>query len=267
MGKRAAGGPLVPSGMREVLIDIAKRLGEVPTLSGELVKKRAEVSDTLHKNLDSMKEREVQVAGAVASEKNGDGKCVYPNEQARQAEFARRLQADTEYQNVKAEVDRLRQELRELDARIEETGRRHRSDSNMACLVASLLGAGLKEDAEAVLTAYAGGTGMAAEVEDAGKTVEHDSHAEAPAKPAAPETPAPSGGEDLETGVFKVLEARPGKNEGTIRAYVEGTEGKVALYAKNGAGKALAAAVGRTVEAKYRRLDKGLYAVQVRPVA
>lgn len=249
--------------MREVLVDIAKRLGEAPALCGELVRKRAEISDTLHKNLDSMKEREVQVAGAVASERNGDGKPVYPNEQARQAEIARRLQTDTGYQFVKGKVERLRQELRELDARIEETGRKHRSDSNMAYLVASLLGAGLKEDAEAVLAAYAEGSRTAAVEDDA----DHDSRNDAPAKPGAPGTPAPSGGGDLETGIFNVLEVRPGKSEGTIRAYVEGPEGKVALYAKNGAGKALAAAVGRTVEAKYRRLDRGLYAVQVRPVA
>ncbi|MDH7577166.1 MAG: hypothetical protein QHH75_04900 [Bacillota bacterium] len=257
MGKRAAGGPQVPFKMREVLVDIAKRLGEIPTLSGGLVKRRAEVSDALHKSLDSMKDREVQVAGAVAAEKNGDGKPAFPNEQARQAEIARRLAADPGYTFTRAEADLRRAELKELDAEIEQVGRRHRSDSNVAYLVASLLGAGLKEDAEAVLTAYAEGTG---------KTVEHDSHAEAPAKPAAPETPAPSGGDDLETGVFKVLEARPGKSDGTIRAYVEGPEGKVALYAKNGAGKTLAASVGRTVEAKYRHLDKGLYAVSLRPV-
>jgi len=250
--------------MREVLVDIAKRLGELPVVSGELSLKRAEIADKLHRNLDIAKEREVEIAGAVASEKNGDGKCVYPNEQARQAEIARRLQADAEYQNVKAEVDRLRQELRELDAKIEETGRRHRSDANIAFLAASLLNAGLREDAEAVLMAYAEGTGKTAEVGGTGKTVEQDSRAEAPAEKATLETPT---SEDLETGVFKVLEARPGKNEGTIRAYVEGPEGKVALYAKNGAGKVLAAAIGGTVEAKYRRLDKGLYAVQVRPVA
>lgn len=247
--------------MRDVLIDIAKRLGEAPALSGELVRKRAEISDALHKNLDTMKEREVEVAGAVAAEKNGDGKPVYPNEQARQAEIAKRLQADTGYQFVKGEVERLRQELRELDARIEEAGRRHRSDSNMAYLVASLLSAGLKQEAEDILAAYSDSTSGVA------GAPEQNSRSEAEAKLQALPEASSSGSEELETGVFRVLEARPGKSEGTIRAYVEGPDGKVALYAKNGAGKTLAAAVGRTVEAKYRRLDRGLYAVQVRPVA
>ncbi|MGB9792586.1 MAG: hypothetical protein ACPLTR_08435 [Thermacetogeniaceae bacterium] len=244
--------------MREVLIDIAKRLGEIPTLTGELVRRRAEVSDLLHKVLDSLKEREVETAGAVASEKNGDGKPAFPNEQARQAEISRRLQADAEYRRMRDETDRLRQELRELDARIEETGRRHRSDANMVYLVASLLNAGMREDAEAVLQAYA--EGAAAAAAPSGEEQAGEDTSPAVGQPA--EADADDG---LEIGTFKVLEARPGKNEGTVRAYVQGALGKAVLYAKNGAGKLLIASVGKTVEAKYRRLDKGLFAVQVRP--
>lgn len=243
-------------------MDIAKRLGEAPALCGELVRKRAEISDTLHKNLDSMKEREVQVAGAVASERNGDGKPAYPNEQARAAEIARRLNADTGYQFVKGEADRLRQELRELDARIEETGRRHRSDANMAYLVASLLSSRLKEDAEAVLEAYAEGAvpapAPAEEQGERGEPVDGQPNGK---------TPPPHEQDGLEVGTFQVLEARQGRSKDTIRAYVQGALGKAVLYAKNGVGQVLASSVGKTIEAKYRRLDRGLFAVQVRPVA
>lgn len=250
-----------PVKMREVLMEIAKRLGEVPVQAGELVRRRAEISDALHRALDALKQREVEVAGAVASERNGDGKPAYPNEQARAAEIAKRLAADTGYTFAKAEADLLRQELRELDARIEETGRRHRSDSNMAYLVASLLNAGLTADAEAVLTAYAEGACTPTQVP--APTQE--------AQPAAPQAPAGSGKskeDGLETGTFEVLEVRPGSKEGTIRAYCESeTTGKIAVYAKNGEGRTLASAIGRKVELKYRRVDRGLFAVSVRPVA
>lgn len=61
-----------------------------------------------------------------------------------------------------------------------------------------------------------------------------------------------------------VLEARPGKSEGTIRAYCQ-TEGgeKVAVYAKNGTGKKLAGAIGEAVAVKYKEMDHGWFAVAV----
>ena len=69
---------------------------------------------------------------------------------------------------------------------------------------------------------------------------------------------------ELLTGIFKVLEVRPGATEGTVRAYAEAQEdgSKVALYGKNGAAKTLSAAVGKTVKATYRPVDKGLFVVQ-----
>lgn len=252
MGKRAVG-PASTEKMREVLCEIAKRLGEVPTSSGELIRKRAETSDSLYKNLDGMKEKEINVAGAVATERNGDGRPVFPNEAVRNAEISRRLKADTEYQGIQKEVDRLRQELRKLDAQIEETSQRHRSDSNIVNLVSSMLGAGLKDEAARILSAYAEGittpkTPIESSTSEMQQTRDKDG--------------------DLETGVFLVLETRPGRNEGTIRAYVEAKDGtRTALFAKNGAGQTLATAIGKKVEAQYRRLDKGLYAIRVCPVA
>jgi len=52
---------------------------------------------------------------------------------------------------------RLRQELRTADVEIEHVSRRHHSDANMVYQVASLLGADLRAEAEAVLATY--GTG------------------------------------------------------------------------------------------------------------
>ncbi|MEW5934517.1 MAG: hypothetical protein AB1816_13150 [Bacillota bacterium] len=243
--------------MRETLEAVAKRLGELPALAGELVRRRAEVSDALHKALDRAKEIEARVGGEVAAVKNGDGRPVYGNEAARAAEIAQRLTADRAYQEARTEADRFRRELAELDARIEETGRRHRSDANLAYLVASLIGAGLRPEAEAVLAAYAEGcatqTGILPEAVAPGG-----------AEPVQAEEPAPAKGDDLLEGTFKVLEARSGKSPGTVRAWCEADDGtKVAVFGKNGTAKALSAAVGKRVTIRYRKLDKGLFAVKV----
>lgn len=248
--------------MKEVLEAIARRLGGTPSLAGELTRRRAEISDALHKTLDRAKEIEARIGGEVAGVRNGEGKPVYANEAARAAEIARRLAADREYQAARQEADRLRKELAEIDARIEETGRRHRSDANMAYLVASLLGVGLRPEAEAILAAYA--EGCAAQAAEA--TIPRGTPPEAPAPPApeARQEPAPAKGEgELAEGTFRVLEVRPGKSEGTVRAWAEGPEGKVALFAKNGVAKALAGAIGKEVRVKYRKLDKGLFATKV----
>jgi hypothetical protein len=70
----------------------------------------------------------------------------------------------------------------------------------------------------------------------------------------------------LESGTFTVLEVRAGKSEGTVRAYCQGEDGaKVPIYAKNGAAQALSKAVGKKVVVKFRRLDKGLFALEARP--
>ncbi len=264
--------------MKEILRELAVRLASAPTETARLVLERGEVSDALHRALDAIKEREAQVAGEVAAARNGDGKPLYPNEQARLAEIQRRLQADGDYQALKAEADRLRLRVRELDARMEEVSRRHRSDCRMADLAAALLNAGMREEALAALEAYAQGlAGQGDEPAEAQAEGQGQGQPEAQANASAQgqanaETQANAQGQDntqgLAEGTFKVLEARPGNSPGVVRAWCEGPQGqKVALYAKNGAAKALQGAVGKRVKARYRALDKGLYAVAVEVVA
>lgn len=262
-GKRAAGGPRVPWRMREVLAEIAKRLGEAPAAIGGLVRKRTEASDALHKALDTAEQIKAEVAGAVASERNAEGKPAFPNEQARLAEIARRLEADPGYRLAKEQADRLRAEVKEVEAQLEELGRRHRSDVQVAYLVASLLGAGLREEAEAVLRAYAEGC-RAGTGETEPEKPEAEGQPEVQPAPAAEEARKEDG---LEEATFRVLEARANER-GVVRAVVcvPGGE-KAAVFAKNSAAKALLGAVGKEVAVRYRRLDRGLFAVQVRPVA
>ena len=70
--------------------------------------------------------------------------------------------------------------------------------------------------------------------------------------------------DENETGEFTVLEARLGKSPGTVRAYCEASDGnKYAIFAKNGNGKKLSTAIGKTIRAKYIQGDKGLIAFEV----
>ncbi|KYH32041.1 hypothetical protein [Neomoorella mulderi] len=87
-----------------------------------------------------------------------------------------------------------------------------------------------------------------------------------PDRQAQPAQPAQDDS-GLETGIFHVLEARESR-PGVVRAYCQAEGGgKQAVFAKNGNSRALAGAVGKQVMVKYRRGDKGLIAVEVRPVA
>ncbi|MBC7106685.1 MAG: hypothetical protein H5T97_12190, partial [Firmicutes bacterium] len=133
----------------------------------------------------------------------------------------------------------------------------HRSDANLVYLVASLFQAGRADLAEAVLAAY----GEPQEAPEEPQAEPEPPRAEPQSQAQAPKA------DGLETGTVKVLEVRPGQGQGTVRAWCEGPEGKVAVYAKNGAARTLSGAVGRQVQIRYRRLDKGLFAVEARPVA
>ena len=286
--------------IREVLVEIAARLGGAPDRAAELIRERAEASDRLHKALGALEEFEAKVAGEVAAARDQDGRPLYPNEAARKAEVLRRLAADRDYQALEAEADAARARLHGLDAEIERASLRHRSDYAVVRLAAALLGAGKADIAEAVLGAYhragadtdgsANANGTGADGTNARSATSQDQapqgqvffqgqgHTQAQGQgQAQPQTQGQGGqghaqprGQDngLEASVFTVLEARPGSSPGTVRAWCEGADGrKVAVYGKNGAGEALAGAVGRRVEVRYRRGDKGLIAVEARPVA
>lgn len=271
--------------IREVLTEIAGRLGGAPDRAAGLIRERAEAADRLHKALAALEELEARVAGEVAAERDGDGRPAFPNEAARKAEALRRLAGDREHQALKAEADAARARLRGLDAEIERASLRHRGDAVIVQLAAALIGAGMADAAEAVLEAYhraANGTGGSTNAGDANaqdQAPQGQGHTRAPGQSQVQPQVGGQGesqpqGHDQgrdngpEAAVFTVLEARPGSSPGTVRAWCEGPDGrKVAVYGKNGAGEALAQAVGRRVEVKYRRGDKGLIAVEARPVA
>jgi len=225
--------------MMEV-VGIIQRLGETPATLERMVRARGEKCDALHDYIDRQKAIEIIVAGKVASERDAAGKPRFSNEALRRAEEARRLSVSAEYQAVLREVAEARRQLRELDALIEGVQRRHRSDTVLIGLITALLSAGRREDAEVVLQAYAGQAEATLATEPEA-TPEPAAPAAPVATPAAPapepadpapvtETQAATDKDDTITAV--VLEVRPGKTAGTVRAWAQlsNDERRVAVW-------------------------------------
>jgi len=241
-----------------MLIPAIERLAGAPKQMVVLLRERDAAREKLHRALDRMKEIETEVAGQVAAEKER-----FSNEAARNAETARRLKGNKEWLELRDKVvPAARKELEKAEAALEQLKLQFQADIAVVELVSALYHSGDPEKARKVLDAYSRGVEEGIEAVDTQESTPPD---------LQPEQPAPAQeqlqGNGLETGTFTVLEARQGSSPGTVRAWCEGPEGKVAVYGKNGAGKALAGAVGKQVEVKFRRGDKGLIAVGVRPVA
>jgi len=239
--------------MMRTLSEIVKRMGETPEKAGKLVRERGQAADALHKALDDAKSVEIRVAGEVAAQKNRDGKPVYVNAAMREFETARRLAEHKEYQELQGKIETYRNALRTLDAALESLRLRAASDQQVVALATALVNAGRVADAEAILGAYAGTDALKEQ--------------EAPKGQVPAEAPKTQANDGTETAVVTVLEARAGATQGTIRAYCEAPDGRHAVFGKNGVGQTLAGAVGRQVEIRYRRGDKGLIALAAKVVA
>lgn len=157
------------------------------------------------------------------------------------------------------ELNQARAEWAAADARLEALKARHAGAVALANLLAAYVQAG-KDTA-----------GLEAAIEAALNGQQAQKPAAQPAQQAQPaaQQAQPGGsaqsaqGDGAATGTFKVLEVRESK-PGVVRAYCEGPEGKVAVFAKNGNAQALAGAVGKQVEVRYRQGEKGLIALSVR---
>jgi hypothetical protein len=247
----------------KTLKELVEKTRTLPEQVAAMMAELAAKKQALHDLLAGQKEIEARVAGEVAAENGTDGRKKFPNEEARKGEVARRLKADTRYQAIEQELNRVRLELVELETNLERARYEFRAASTLLTLLASAVQANRPDIEQAVL---AHGAEPEAAEEPQAQAEPEPPRAEAEPKPE-PQAQGQAKADSLETATFKVLEVRSGKSEGTVRAYCEGPEGKVAVYAKNGAARALSGAVGRQVQIRYRRLDKGLFAVEARPVA
>jgi chromosome segregation ATPase len=243
--------------MTDTLKKLVEKTRTLPEQVADLTVQLAAKRQALHDLLNGQKEIETLIGGQVAAENGEDGRKRFPNEESRKAEVARRLKADTRYQAIEQELTKVRGELVDLEARLEQARYEFRAANTLLTLLASALQANRPDVEQAVLA-----HGAEAEAPE-----EPKAEAEPQAQEPKPEAQGQAKADGLETGTFTVLEVRAGKSEGTVRAYCEGDTGKVAVYAKNGAAKVLSGAAGRKVEVRFRRLDKGLFAVEARPVA
>ncbi|AEG15167.1 hypothetical protein Desku_1587 [Desulfofundulus kuznetsovii DSM 6115] len=162
--------------------------------------------------------------------------AIPPNQRTSSPELAK----------LREELNQARAEYAASEAKLEALKARHTGAVALANLLAAMVQAGKDTQAlEAVVEKALGG-----------EQAQPDQKAQPDGQTAVDGT---------ETGTFKVLELRQGKNQGVVRAWCEGADGrKVAVFAKNGAGQALAGAVGKMVEIKYRQGDRGLIALGVR---
>ena len=236
--------------MLRELVEQARRLPE------EVEKAAVEaqqLKQVLYELAEMQKRVEAEIAAEVANERNGDGKPAFPNEAARQGEISRRILASEKWRQLKKDVDEARREWWEAEARLERLKLEHRTAIALLDVVAGAIRAGKSpEEAEGLLAVDCKAPASKPSQNGGKPTATQDS------------TTSNGNGNGLKQAVVKVLEARPGKSEGTVRAWCETEDGdKVAVFGKNGTAKKLAAAVGGTVRVEYREGDYGWFAVKV----
>ena len=236
--------------MLRELVEQARRL---PAEAEKAAVEAAELKQQLYELAEMQKRLEAEIAAEVAGEKNGDGRPAFPNEAARQGEISRRILASERWRELKRDVDEARKAWWEAEAKLERMKLEHRTAIALLDVVAGAIRAGKSpEEAEGLLAVDCKAP-ASKPPENGGKpTATQDS------------TTSNGNGNGLKQAVVKVLEARPGKSEGTVRAWCETEDGdKVAVFGKNGTAKKLAAAVGGTVRVEYREGDYGWFAVKV----
>ncbi|MGQ9825957.1 MAG: hypothetical protein ACUVSK_13425, partial [Desulfotomaculales bacterium] len=136
------------------------------------------------------------------------------------------------------ELNAARAEYAASEAKLEALKARHAGAVALANLLAAMTQAG--KDTQALEAAIAEALGGAAQ--------EQKPAPEAQAQQAQAQDQANGQGQNdgAATGTFKVLECRESR-PGVVRAYCEGPEGKVAVFAKNGNAQTLAGAIGKQV--------------------
>jgi hypothetical protein len=251
--------------MLRTLIEQAHSL---PGTIDSMIREVAETKQRMHDLLQDKAKIEAQVAGEVANEPNGDGKKKYPNEEARKAEIARRLTDNELYQETDAAIRKTRDQVIDLEAKLDRSRYEHRSTTALLNLLAAAIQNGRQDVEAAVLTRIKDPEEQKTDAQEkftGALKVLNGSEDKSKGQNAVPQGNGNgSNGNGYKEAKVTVLEARPGKSAGTIRAYCQ-TEGgeKVAVYGKNGAGKKLAGAIGELVDVKYKEMDHGWFAVAV----
>ena len=223
----------------------------------------ADARQALHDTFEALKRHEVLISGQVAAERK-NSQPAFPNEDTRKAEVVRRLETDPEYQKLKMKLQDARVNLAFAEAELERAKADHAGLVAMTGLITAMVNAGKIDDVERFVHDVLGSDNLSDkhQTRDSGNAGCNNpvgtSSTSSETAVAGPE------GDELETGVFMVLEARESR-PGTVRGYCQSADGnKVAVYAKNSHGQFLAGAVGQFVQISYRKGDKGLIATSVK---
>jgi len=225
----------------------------------------------LHDIIDAIKRLEVLVAGNVASERKNN-QAIYPNEDVRKAEVVKRLENNNEYISLKEKLQDARMNLAFVEAELEKEKANHAGMVAITGLMTAMISKGqdkaLSNLEVAISTIFSGKQEYRADKETAvsvgGQTANRQSTQGFPQQQNAAANAEAD--EELETGIFKVLEVRE-SSPGTIRGYSEAEDGsKVALYGKNGIGRTIAGAVDKYIQVWYKRGNKGLICTSARIV-
>jgi hypothetical protein len=177
--------------------------------------------------------------------------AIPPNQRANSPELAKLHQ----------ELNQARAEYAASEARLEALKARHAGAVALANLLAAYVQTGTDGLAAALEAAIAVALNETAQEQK--PAAQPAQQAQSATQPTQPNGQGQAAGDGTATGTFKVLECRESK-PGVVRAYCEGPDGKVAVFAKNGNAQALAGAVGKQVQVKYRQGEKGLIALSVR---
>ena len=225
----------------------------------------ADARQALHDTFEALKRHEVLISGQVAAERK-NSQPAFPNEDTRKAEVVRRLETDPEYQKLKMKLQDARVNLAFAEAELERAKADHAGLVAMTGLITAMVNAGKIDDVERFVHDVLGSDNLSDkhQTRDCGNAGCNNpvgtSSTSSQTAVTGPE------GDELETGVFMVLEARESR-PGTVRGYCQSADGsKVAVYAKNSHGQILACAVGQFVQISYRKGDKGLIATSVKLV-
>ncbi len=163
------------------------------------------------------------------------------------------------------ELNQARAEWAAADARLEALKARHSGAVALANLLAAMVQGG--KDTQALEAAIAAALAQEQKPAAGNAQVAQQAHAQVTkAQPAQNQTSGQgqATGDGTATGTFHVLEARESK-PGVVRAYAEAENGeKFPIFAKNGNAQTLAAAIGKAVQVRYRKGEKGLIALSVR---
>jgi len=240
--------------LRELVAEARRLPAEVERVALEA----QEAKQVLYELAEMQKRVEAEIAAEVANEKNGDGKPAFPNEAARQGEISRRVLASEKWRQLKRDVDEARKAWWEAEAKLERMKLEHRTAIALLDVVAGAIRAGkAPEEAESLLAVVSEAP--------ASKPSENGGKPTASTNDTTSNGNGSTNGNGLKQAVVRVLEARPGKSEGTLRVSAEDVEtGEMqVIYAKNSVAEKLAKAIGRRVKVEYREMDRGWFAVKV----